>query len=213
MVLECVQVDFPGTSTVFVFQLRYRFGLSPVCPDNRPLPSPVWGLFPLEPLKGGVRFCALPSPFSCFSPFVSMWRHCKSGAADSGSGAWMPCTSPWARVSQGSGQDAASFSGQKEEEGGCSVSPGCADVGTGPGAHEQHLISFPLSQDTSKAVPVFFFSMHPFGCTFSFKKQFFRRGLLLGPSTWWISACICLSVLRTSDGSRLCKLPDTQPTS
>ena len=43
-------------------------------------------MFSLGPLKRGVQFCLLPSRpcfFLCFSPLVSMWRHCKTGAADS----------------------------------------------------------------------------------------------------------------------------------
>lgn len=145
---------------IICFQPRYGFGVSPACPDKRPLTISSLGfgfvLFLLDPSKEEHIFvCCLLAPvsFSCFSPFVSMWRHCKTGAADSPA-ARRGCPAPPRGTSSGLRRCPRARKGR-----GQSRPPRCARVGTGQGAEEQH------SWRCSTLLTFFFFKSGDFkGC-------------------------------------------------
>ena len=74
-----------------------------MCP-HAPAVGPLWcGVLPFLSLSRLDIFVC----FSCFPPFLSMWRHCESSAADASSGAPGFRTLPAERSPQGLQRDAA----------------------------------------------------------------------------------------------------------
>lgn len=158
---------------IICFQPRYGFGVSPACPDKRRLTISSLGfgfvLFLLDPSKEEHIFvCCLLAPvsFSCFSPFVSMWRHCKTGAADSPA-ARRGCPAPprgtvFRRASRGLRRCPQARKGRGQSRPLDARGSGLARVrkSNTPGAAAPYLCPFSLSQETSKDVSVF--KMHLF---------------------------------------------------